>query len=218
MSIDDKIHLITRNLDEVMGGDVAIAKMKSILQTRNLNVYWGTATTGAPHIAYFVPMSKIADFLRAGCIVTILFADLHAFLDNLKSTWEVLKYRTQYYEEVIKLMLTSIDVPISKLKFIRGTSYQLSREYSLDMYKLTTLTSERNAKKAGAEVVKQVESPFLSGMLYPLLQALDEQYLEVDIQFGGIDQRKIFIFAEKYLPLLNYSKRIHLMNPRLDWH
>lgn len=45
------------------------------------------------------------------------------------------------------------------------------------------------------------------------LQALDEEYLKVDAQFGGIDQRKIFTFAEKYLPQLGYQKRSHLMNP-----
>ena len=28
-------------------------------------------------------------------------------------------------------------------------------------------------------------------------QALDEEYLKVDAQFGGVDQRKIFTFAEK---------------------
>lgn len=48
--------------------------------------------------------------------------------------------------------------------------------------------TEHDAKKAGAEVVKQVESPLISGLLYPGLQALDEQYLGVDFQFGGIDQ------------------------------
>lgn len=38
------------------------------------------------------------------------------------------------------------------------------------------------------------------------LQTLDEEYLKVDAQFGGMDQRKIFTFAEKvtvaYNPLL----------------
>ena len=48
-------------------------------------------------------------------------------------------------------------------------------------------------------------------MLYS--QALDEEYLKCDAQFGGVDQRKIFTFAEKYLPHLGYQKRIHLMNP-----
>lgn len=88
-----------------------------------------------------------------------------------------------------------------------------SRQYTLDVYRLSSIVTEHDAKKAGAEVVKQVVNPLLSGLLYPGLQALDEQYLKVDAQFGGIDQRKIFTFSEKYLPLLGYEKCIHLMNP-----
>ncbi len=60
----------------------------------------------------------------------------------------------------------------------------------------------------------QVDDPLLSGLLYPLLQALDEHYLKVDGQFGGVDQRKIFILAEEQLPKLGkaFFKRFHLMN------
>ncbi|RKO83405.1 tRNA synthetases class I-domain-containing protein [Blyttiomyces helicus] len=205
---EEKFSLITRNLQEHLGGD----EMKRILAERDLNVYWGTATTGRPHIGYFVPLVKIADFLKAGWHVTILFADLHAYLDNMKAPWELLQLRTKYYEAIIKATLSSIGVPIDRLKFVIGTSYQLSREYSLDVYRLLAQTTEHDAKKAGAEVVKQVESPLLSGLVYPLLQALDEEYLKVDAQFGGVDQRKIFTFAEKYLPQLGYKKRAHLMN------
>ncbi|KAL2914330.1 Tyrosine--tRNA ligase cytoplasmic [Polyrhizophydium stewartii] len=203
-----RFDLITRNLQEFLGAD----KIREVLAQRDLRVYWGTATTGKPHIGYFVPMTKIADFLKAGCEVTILFADLHAYLDNQKAPWELLKLRTQYYEAIIKAMLRSIGVPLEKLKFVVGSSYQLSKEYSLDVYRLLSMTTEHAAKKAGAEVVKQVESPLLSGLVYPLLQALDEEYLGVDAQFGGVDQRKIFVYAEKYLPQLGYAKRAHLMN------
>lgn len=98
-------------------------------------------------------------------------------------------------------------------RFVQGTDYQLSKEYTLDVYKLTSVVTQHDARKAGAEVVKQVEFPLLSSLLYPGLQALDEEYLKVDAQFGGVDQRKIFTFAEKYLPQLGYEKRIHLMNP-----
>lgn len=158
-------------------------------------------------------MSKIADFLKAGCEVTILFADLHAYLDNMKAPWDLLELRTQYYEHIIKAVLQSIGVTVEKLRFVRGTEYQLSREYTLDVYRLTSLVTEHDAKKAGAEVVKQVDHPLISGLLYPGLQALDEEYLKVDAQFGGVDQRKIFTFSEKYLPALGYAKRIHFMNP-----
>lgn len=58
--------LIFGTTQEVLGEE----KLKQVLQERELRVYWGTATTGKPHVAYFVPMSKIADFLKAGCEVS----------------------------------------------------------------------------------------------------------------------------------------------------
>lgn len=38
------------------------------------------------------------------------------------------------------------------------------------MYRLSSVVTQHDAKKAGAEVVKQVEHPLLSGLLYPGLQ------------------------------------------------
>lgn len=66
-SSDEKVHLITRNLQEVLGEE----SLKKIVNERDLKIYWGTATTGKPHIAYFVPMTKVADFLKAGCEVVV---------------------------------------------------------------------------------------------------------------------------------------------------
>jgi len=211
MNSEMKFQLITRNLQEFVGEE----ELKQILQKRNLKLYWGTAPTGKPHVGYFVPMVKIADFLEADCEVTILFADLHAYLDNMKAPWELLDKRTQYYEHLIKGLMECIGVDIKKLKFVKGTDIQLSKEYTLDMYKLSSIMSEHDAKKGGAEVVKQVESPKMGGLLYPILQALDEEHLKVDAQFGGVDQRKIFMLAREYLPKINYKKRIHLMNPMM---
>ena len=115
-------------------------------------------------------MCKISDFLKAGCEVTILFADLHAYLDNMKAPWDLLKFRTEYYENLIKTVLKSINVPIEKLKFVRGTDYQLSKDFTLDVYRLSSMLTEHDAKKAGAEVVKQVQHPMISSLLYPGLQ------------------------------------------------
>lgn len=68
LTCEEKQELITRNLQETLGTD----KLTSILrENRDLKIYWGTATTGKPHVAYFVPMAKIADFLRAGCEVSV---------------------------------------------------------------------------------------------------------------------------------------------------
>lgn len=80
---------------------------------------------------------------------------------------------------------------------------------------MSTITTEHDTKKAGSQVVKQVKNPLLSSLLYPTMQALDEEYLDVDAQFGGVDQRKIFTFAMKHMPMLGYKKRIYLMNPMI---
>jgi hypothetical protein len=77
-------------------------------------------------------------------------------------------------------------VSTEKLKFVQGSSYQKSPEYIMDVYKLSSVISEHDAKRAGAEVVKQTDNAPLSGLLYPILQVLDEQYLDVDAQFGGV--------------------------------
>lgn len=209
MNTQEKYDLITRNLQEVVGEE----ELKAHLATKDLKIYWGTAPTGKPHVGYFVPMFKIRDFLNAGCEVTILVADIHAFLDNMKSTWEQLEARTAYYTFIITQMLKSVGADVSKLKFVTGRDYQVKEDFCLDLYKISALTNTRDTIRAGAEVVKQVDNPKMSNLLYPLLQALDEEYLHVDAQFGGVDQRKIFVLAREFLPKLGYNKRIHLMNP-----
>lgn len=207
----EQYELITKNLQEVLNGQI----IKNVLEVekRPLKLYWGTAPTGRPHCGYFVPMTKLAHFLKAGCEVTVLLADLHAFLDNMKASLEVVSYRAKYYELVIKAILKSINVPIEKLKFVVGSSYQTSTDYVMDIFKLSNIVSQNDAKRAGADVVKQVDNPLLSGLVYPLMQALDEEHLGVDAQFGGVDQRKIFVLAEENLGKLGYKKRAHLMNP-----
>lgn len=156
---------------------------------------------------------KLAHFLRAGCTIKILLADIHGFLDNLKAPIELVKFRAEYYRFVITALLKSVNVPIERLEFVLGSSYQLSASYTMDLFRLSAVVTEHDAKKAGAEVVKQVANATLSGLIYPLMQALDEEHLGVDAQFGGVDQRKIFILASEQLPKINYKERAHLMNP-----
>jgi tyrosyl-tRNA synthetase len=137
-----------------------------------IQIYWGTATTGRPHLGYFVPMLKLADFLNAGCDVKVLFADLHGFLDNMKSSWEALEHRCAYYTFIIRAMLAlcsrqgrpdgSTPAGVGNLEFVRGSSYQLDKAYTLDVYKMSVLVTTGDTTRAGAEVVKQTANPLMS--------------------------------------------------------
>ncbi len=212
MDIDEKIELITRNLQEVLGKDELKLKLKS---KKDFSIYWGTMPTGSISIAYFFPMLKVADFLRAGCKVKILLADLHALLDSVP--WDILERRYLYYREAIILILKTIGVDIKKLEFVKGSDLELNKNYFYDLLKLSTLTSLHDSTKAASEAVKSArgENIKLSGMIYPLMQALDEEYLKVDAQFAGLDQRKIMVYAREYLPKIGYHPRIEMMNPMI---
>ncbi|KAI5467655.1 tyrosyl-tRNA synthetase, class Ib [Mariannaea sp. PMI_226] len=227
MEASERLALISENLAEVLNPEII---EKILKEGGHPKIYWGTATTGRPHCGYFVPAMKIAQLLAAGCEMTILLADIHGFLDNLKAPIELVQYRVEYYRLTITGILKAVGVPIEKLKFVLGSSYQKSPEYVMDLYKMASLVSEHDAKKAGAEVVKQTDNAPLSGLLYPILQVLDEQYLGVDAQFGGIDQRKLFAAAKEWLPRVGYAQvgtcilssyvntltpfqRAHLLNP-----
>ncbi|KAL4761750.1 tyrosine--tRNA ligase TYS1 [Aspergillus foveolatus] len=205
-----RFDLITENLAETLNPEI----IESILaEGRNPRIYWGTATTGRPHTGYFVAAIKIAQLLAAGCEVVVLLADIHAFLDNLKAPLELVENRAKYYAKVIRAILESVGVPTEKLEFVLGSSYQKTPEYTMDVYKLSSLVSEHDAKKAGAEIVKQSANAPLSGLLYSILQVLDEEHLKVDAQLGGMDQRKLFAAAVEWLPKIGYRKRAHLVTP-----
>lgn len=211
----EKFSLIQRNLQEVLNPEIIHDVL--IRDERPLRIYWGTAITGRPHCGYLVPMLKIAQFLAAGCEVTILLADVHGFLDNLKAPIELVAQRVQYYRYAITEGLKAVHVDTARLSFVTGSEYQTTGErgaqYFMDLLRMSTAISSHDATKAGSDVVKHIENPTLSCQLYPLMQALDEEYLDVDAQFGGVDQRKIFTLAVEALPRIGFRKRAHLMNP-----
>jgi tyrosyl-tRNA synthetase len=208
MDVEKRLELITRNLQEIIQEKELVDLLKA---KKEVSIYWGTMPTGSISIAYFFPMLKIADFLRAGLRVKILLADLHAALAGVP--WEILEKRYKYYEKAIIMLLKTIDVDLKKLEFVKGSEIQLKGEYFHDLLKLSTITTINEAKHAASEVVKLGDNPRLSGTIYPLMQALDEEYLKVDAQFGGMDQRKIFVYAREYLPKIGYKPRVELLNP-----
>jgi tyrosyl-tRNA synthetase len=208
MDIQTKIDLIKRNTEEI----VTEEELKKLLETKeHPSVYLGTAITGRPHIGYFVWVLKLADFLKAGFRVKLLLADIHGSLDN--TPWDVLEQRYEYYRMVILPMFEAIGADVSKFEFVKGSSFQFKNEYIHDLLKLSTFSSINDAKRAGSEVVKQSDNPKLSGLIYPLMQSLDEEHLKVDIQYGGVDQRKILMFARENLPKIGYKRRIEIMTP-----
>ncbi len=133
----------------------------------------------------------------------------------MKSPFELVAKRTEFYKLELNELYKAIGVDVSKIEYITGSDYEFDKEYILDLYRLAELTTAERAQHAGSEVVKFGENPKLGGFLYPILQTLDEEYLECDMQYGGLDQRKIFGFARESHPKIGQKKRVEVMTPML---
>lgn len=82
-------------------------------------------------------------------------------------------------------MLDLLGVPQDKVRFVDGSSYELTKEFSIDNYRLCTLVDESDARETGDEYRNARK---ISVLLCPGLPALAEEYLHADFQFGGEDQ------------------------------
>jgi len=208
----DKLELIKRNTEEIVTEDELKELMK---KKKNPVVYWGTAPTGMVHIGYYIPMMKIRAFLKAGFKVKILIADLHAYLDDQKTLWNLLDIRSEYYKLAVKAIIDSLGVDGSKIEFIKGSDFQLNNEYVLDVLRMCGDVSLNRAKKAAAEVVRITEDPKIGSFIYPLMQIADVVALKADVSYSGIDQRKIYMLGRELLPKLGYGKPLCVFTPML---
>ncbi|MDP3728113.1 MAG: tyrosine--tRNA ligase [bacterium] len=208
MDIDKRFELVVRNTEEVITKE----ELKKLLQEKKKpSVYLGTAITGRPHIGYFVWVLKLSDFLKAGFKVKLLLADIHGALDG--TPWDVLEKRYEYYKSIIPLMFECIGADVGDFEIVKGSSFQMKEKYFYDILKMSTAVTINDCKRSASEVVKFGDNPKLSGLIYPIMQALDEEHLAVDIQYGGLDQRKILMFARENLHHVGYKPRIEVMTP-----
>lgn len=204
--------LLKKNTEEIVDENELMQLLES---GKEISAYWGTAPTGRVHIGYLIPMSKIADFLNVGIKFKILLADIHAHLDDQKSPFELLDHRTEYYKQIVLGLMEGLEVDTSKLHFVRGTEFELTERYGLDLLKFASIITFNRTRRAGAEVVRQKDDPKLGGFLYPLLQSLDVPHLDCEIAFGGIDQRGIYMLSREFLPKLGYGKPVCVFSPLL---
>lgn len=205
MNAADKLKLIRRNTSEI----ITDSELKSLVSKKKKpSVYIGAAPTGKMHAGYFPQAVKLKDFIEAGFTVKYLLADIHAYLDDRKSPWELTKAKARYYKEAMTAILKAIGADASKVEFILGSDVQRSKDYIMDLYKMMGQVKQKRAKRAGSMVVRQVENPDVGASVYPLMQAIDAHHLKADVALSGIDQRKIYMLAREEVKSLGHEKPI----------
>ncbi|KAK6529514.1 hypothetical protein TWF281_008685 [Arthrobotrys megalospora] len=213
LDLNRRLDLITRGLERVDDADTEL--IKTTLQNKERpDIFWGVAPTGRPHIGYLVPFVKIAELIEAGVEVKVLLADLYAFLVNYKHRQSLVAHRREYYRFALSAVFEAITgLPASTIQFHQETSFATTSNFVNDAYELLSFTSLEAARSPNDELAN---TTMLSPLMVPIIQALDERYMDCDFQLGGLDQAGYYVYGDKYLPEIGHMKRhAHIMNKML---
>ncbi len=212
MNINNRFNLIKRNTQEIITEN----ELKKLLEEKKHPIaYLGYAPTGRLHVGNLISLLKVGDFLEAGFKFKLLIANLHAHLDDQKSPWSLLNARSVYYQEMIQGVLDAFKIDTTRLMFVRGSDFQTKKDFTLDVLRMSALTTLSRTRRAASEVVRFGKEPKMGGFFYPLMQIQDVYALEADVAYGGIDQRGIYMLGRELLPQIGHDKPVCVFNPLL---
>lgn len=186
---------------------------KSILESENrLNILWGVQPRKLSGLEFLIPIMQIVKFIKAGHFVTILLADIHELLDSPQLTLQKIKYRGKAYQILIELLVELFDANPNSISYRFGSEFQLSSDYVLDFYKISSQTTINETFKAREIDLEPIESDNsisksnkkMTTMLYPILQSLDEKYVDCDIFYGSTTQELMCKYSED---LMNNNRK-----------
>ncbi len=223
-SSEDRLQLITRNTEEVLGLD----ELKLFLDNgEKLKHYIGFEISGKIHLGTgLMCMSKVKDFIDAGVDCSVFLADWHSWInDKLGGDRETIKkVAVGYFKEGMKASLKCLGGDPEKIKFVLGSElYHNNDDYWATMIEVSKNTSlgrmQRSITIMGR---KEGESVDFAKLIYPPMQVADIFVQEINLPHAGLDQRKAQVIARdvalklKIKPLLN--KKGEKVKPKAVHH
>lgn len=212
-TVYERMRYISANTEYVLG----MAELKSKMDRgKAMRGYWGIAPIKNPSIEIIIPLIKVRDLINAGFQMTVLIADLHAFLDKGSHWIDRTDERVSYHIMLIKAVLLAFGINENQYEIVRGRDYQLDKQYILDVFKMMTYVTVNQSIRAGSEIIRQKNDPYISSLLYPIMQAVDETVMDADVEIGGTDQLKIFSLARNKITYLGYEKCSYVVTELLS--
>ena len=163
----DAYERVTRNTVEVVTDD----DLRALLLQPTKRVYAGYEPSGEIHLGHLVTINKLVDLQAAGFEVTVLLADLHAFL-NRKGTMEKVRELAEYNKRCFE------GLGLKNVNYVLGSDVQLNRDYELLVLRLSQEITLNRATRSMDEVGRQMDHPTVSQMIYPIMQMADIALLE----------------------------------------
>ena len=187
----ENLNLIKRGIDELIGEDELIAKLKS---KKQLIVKAGFDPTAPDlHLGHTVLINKLRHFQQLGHQIIFLIGDFTGMIGDPSGKnktrpaldeGEIKENAKSYKKQVFKIL----DPQLTDVRFNSEWSKKLGAEGIIKLasqYNLARMLERDDFNKR----YKSNQTIALHEFLYPLIQANDSIALEADIELGGTDQK-----------------------------
>lgn len=204
--------LLTRNTAEVITGDEARAMAQALATREVRSGYIGFEPSGRVHVGWKVTADKVTDFVHAGLKMKILLADWHAQInDKLGGDLQKIKACGEYMKDCF----AALGVPTDRLEFVYASDYVHQPEYwatVIQVAKHSTLARMRRAMDILGRQAEDAEKD-MSKFLYPAMQVADIFHFNLDLAYGGLDQRHAHMLARDIAPKLGRKPPLAIHTP-----
>lgn len=206
----EKLERLIANTQEV----VTIEELKTVLEKPHPKAYIGFEPSGVVHLGWKICTNKIKDFLTCGFDFTVLLADWHAYInDKLGGDLEKIKLCGRYMQDCFAAM----GVDTSKVRFVSASDYVNDANYWELVLKTSKATSVARVKRA-MDIMGRGEEEAekdLSKLFYPTMQVSDIFYLQLDVAYGGTDQRHAHMLARDVAKKIGRNTPVAIHTPLL---
>jgi len=203
--------VVTRNAEEIVTKEELVELLSKEGQP---NAYIGFEPSGLVHLGWALVTSKITDLADSGFNVTVFWADWHAYInDKLGGNLEDIRVCARYMEDCFK----ALGVPEDKVRFRYASELLDDIKYWEMVIKVAKATSLSRVKRAMTIMGRSEDEGEVdfSKLIYPILQATDIFYMDIDLAYAGMDQRRANMLAREAAEKLGWKKPLALHTPLL---
>lgn len=206
-----------KGMERLLSNTVEVVTEEELIEVMEMErkrAYIGFEPSGFAHLGWKICANKIMDFLDCGFDFIILLADWHAYInDKLDGDMEKIRICGRYMEDCFEAM----GISKNKVKFVYASDYISDSKYWELVLKIAKANSIARVKRAMDVMGRKEEEAEkdLSKLFYPVMQVADIFYLDIDVAYGGIDQRHAHMLARDTAKKMRMKKPVALHTPLL---
>ena len=188
---------------------------------QELVAYIGLEPSGKAHLGWMILADTISNLIDEGVNVIILLADWHAWVnDKFDRDMGKISIASEYMSEMFRAILGNPKEGNGpgEVRFVRASEIMDSGKYWERVLRCSKNMSLSRVRRTFSIMGRDEDSSDhdLAAFYYPALQAADIFELEVDIAFGGMDQRKAHMYMREVAEKNHWIKPTCIHTPMLS--